>query len=379
MKILHLIQKSQLRGAEVFASQLSSHINRLGHEALIVYLFPGEGKLPFDGKKVALGANAKKRFFDIGAWRKLAEIIKDEKPDIVQANAGDTLKYAVFSRILCGWKQPIVFRNASTISLYIKSAIARKWNSFLFGFVTAIISVSEASKKDFSNTFPEYKYRLLTIPIGIEHNTNAQNRPQEKSAIKQAKSKAPVLVHVGGFSFEKNHKGLLNIFERVLQHIPSATLHLVGDGPLRKQTEEIVRLKELESKVTFYGFQSNALQYISDADVLMLPSIIEGMPGVILEAFYCKTPVVANDVGGIGEIVINEKTGRLVEMGDEAAFATGVINALNDNESNRRLIRNAHELVMSEYLNTHVARCFLEVYHSVLSGKQFTAVQVNNA
>lgn len=345
---------------------------------MIVYLFPGEAILPFDGKKIALGGNTKKRFFDIKAWRRLGQIIREEKPDIVQANAGDTLKYAVFSRLLCGWRQPVVFRNASTISLYIKSTIARKWNSIFFGFVTSIISVSEASKKDFSNTFPEYKNRLTTIPIGIEHKEGAQGL--EKNAGKNAgKTASPVLVHVGGFSFEKNHKGLLNIFEEVLQHIPSATLHLVGDGPLRKQTEEMVRLKGLEINVKFHGFQSNALQYIYDADVLLLPSIIEGMPGVVLEAFYCNTPVVAYNVGGIGEVVINDRTGRLIELGDEPAFAVGVINALHDNEINRRLIHHAHELVMLKYLNTHIAGRFLEVYQSVLSRKQSGMVQLKNA
>lgn len=378
MKILHLIQKSQLRGAEVFASQLSSHINRLGHEAVIVYLFAGEGVLPFNGKKIALEGNSKRRLFDIRAWKKLGKIIREEKPDIIQANSGDTLKYAVFSRILCGWQQPIVFRNASTISLYIKSRLARKWNSILFGFASKIISVSEASRKDFSALFPEYYDRLVTVPIGIEHTSQQPDAREQKDKANPVEP-SKFLVHVGGFSFEKNHQGLLNIFEKVLQHLPSAILHLVGDGPLKKQTEEIVRIKGLQSNVRFHGFRSNALEFIYSADVLLLPSIIEGMPGVILEAFYCKTPVVAYDVGGIGEVLINGKTGRLIQLHDESAFASAVVNTLNDNESNRVLIQNARELVMSAYLNKHITERFLEVYQSVLAKKHPGLIQLNNA
>jgi len=104
----------------MFASQLATHMNQQGHEAILVFVFPGTAALPFNGKMLHLDGNAKNRLWDVKAWKKLARIIQEEKPDIIQANAGDTLKYAAFSKMLYRWKQPIVFRNASTISLYIK-------------------------------------------------------------------------------------------------------------------------------------------------------------------------------------------------------------------------------------------------------------------
>ncbi|HUP11733.1 MAG TPA: glycosyltransferase, partial [Niastella sp.] len=109
----------------MFASQLSTHINEKGHKAIIVFVFPGSAPLPFSGETRHLNGSPKKRMWDVQAWRKLAQIIKAEKPDVIQANAGDTLKYAVLSKLYFKWKQPIVFRNASTISLYIKSAPAK--------------------------------------------------------------------------------------------------------------------------------------------------------------------------------------------------------------------------------------------------------------
>lgn len=361
MTILHLVQKPQLRGAEMFASQLATRLNENGHKAMLVFVFPGEAPLPFAGEKKHLNGSPAKRLWDIKAWRKLARIIKEEKPDIVQANAGDTLKYAVFSKLFFKWKQPIVFRNASTISLYIKTTPARILNGFFFRYASKIVSVSNTSATDFAKLFPQFKNRIVTVPIGIEE-TDFNNAGGENPL--QGASK-PVLVHVGGFTYEKNHVRLIEIFEEIRKKQVGASLHFVGSGPLKQQIEDLVKQKGLEQQVRFYGFRNDAMQFIKNADVLLLPSIIEGLPGVILEAFYCKTPVVAYDVGGIGEVVINDKTGRLVQKDDEKAFVEHVLEALNNTPGNGQLVQNAWQLVMSEYLNTGIAKKFVEVYNSI--------------
>ena len=104
LKILQLIQKQQLRGAEIFASQLSAHLSEKGNTVILVNLFGGDAALPFDGQTTTLNGNQKARLHDVAGWRKLAQIIRDENPDVIQANAGDTLKYAVFSKIFFRWK-----------------------------------------------------------------------------------------------------------------------------------------------------------------------------------------------------------------------------------------------------------------------------------
>jgi len=361
LTILQLVQKPQLRGAEMFASQLSTHINEKGDKAILVFVFPGQAPLPFTGETRHLNGSPKKRMWDIKAWRNLARIIKEEKPDVVQANAGDTLKYAVLSKLFFKWKQPIVFRNASTISLYIKTTPAKLLNGFFFKYASRIVSVSRTSATDFAKLFPQFKERIVTVPIGIEE---AALNDAEKENVLSGASK-PVLVHVGGFSFEKNHVRLIEIFEDIRKKQPAASLHFVGSGPLQAQIEELVKQKRLQQQIHFYGFRNDAMQFIKNADALLLPSIIEGLPGVILEAFYCKTPVVAYNVGGIGEVVINNKTGYLVPKGNEDAFVNNVLQAVEKTPENEQMIQNAWQLVMNEYLNTRIAAKFLEVYNSI--------------
>ena len=259
--------------------------------------------MPWKGEIESLDASSNFRFFDFRAWKKLNKIIKEFKPDVLQANAGDTLKYAVFSKKIFGWQTPIIFRNASEVGRYLKSNHQKKINSFFYKNVAAVASVSHASQSDLVYHFPFLKNKTEVIPIGLEEECipNSFTFPENKKNI----------IHVGGFSFEKNHQGLIRIFNQIQSKEQNIMLHLVGDGPLRESIEKEVMAKNLQSKIKFYGFVDNALPMIAEADVLILPSIIEGLPGVLLEAMYSKTPVVAYDVGGISEIV-NSNTGILI-------------------------------------------------------------------
>lgn len=340
----------------MFASQLGNHLISLGHEVILVFVFPGNATLPFKGQIFHLSGKPSRRMFDISAWKNLASIIASEKPDIVQANAGDTLKYAVSSKLLFRWKQPIVFRNASTISLYIKSKPAQLLHGMYFRHAAKVISVSNTSARDFIQLYPSLQSKVITIPIGIEE--------PDLMNIKKPTPPPFRLIHVGGFSFEKNHSGLISIFGKLIAKGIDARLELVGDGVLMDAVRTQVATAGLADRVTYYGYRKNAMELIAGADVLLLPSIIEGLPGVILEAFYCKTPVVAYNTGGISEIVKNNNTGYLVTKNDEEGFVHAIEQALIQNNT---LTSNAWHLVKQEYTNTGIAKRFAECYQLLLS------------
>jgi L-malate glycosyltransferase len=223
--------------------------------------------------------------------------------------------------------------------------------------------VSETSASDFATLFPQFSKRIVTIPIGIEEPDLAAIPKPLPAAGRPVK-----IIHVGGFSFEKNHRGLISIFEKLVGSGVRATLEMVGNGPLKQEMEELVSHKGLSDKVTFHGFRNNAMELIRQADVLVLPSIIEGLPGVILEAFYCRTPVVANRVGGIGEIVINNETGFLVEKNDEEGFVTAIKAAAAAQQS--PMVGKAYDLVTTSYLNTGIAEKFIAAYTRLLASSK---------
>lgn len=358
MVIFQLIQKFQLRGAEMFAAQLSTHLTELGHQVFLISLFHGQSDLPFSGEKISLNRPITKRWKDFKGWQELDKLIQKHQPDVIQCNAGDTLKFAVLSKNIYRWKQPIIARNASMVSLYIKNPITKWINQKLYQNTTLIISVSENSKKDLNALFPETTSKTMVIPVGIEIN------PLQEAEWKGGKAAQRHIIHVGGFSFEKNHGRLLVIFQQFLSLQPDSHLHLLGEGPKKKAIEQLAVEMNLQDKITFYGWVSNPMDYIAKADVLVLPSIIEGLPGVILEAMYCKVPVVAYNVGGISEVIDNLTTGYLVSKNEESIFVAEMQKVLTEN--NEALLHNAFHLVNEKYNNVEIAKQFEAVYFNTI-------------
>lgn len=356
MKILQIIQQPQLRGAEIFASQLAEALTKKEHQVDVLFIFGSAHAMPFAVNYFFLHAQKNKRWLQFSAYKRLAQLIKNNKYDIVQANAGDTVKYAAISKALFGWKTPLVIRNASTISRYIKRWLVKLLNGWFYGQAQAVVSVSHATAKDFENLFPAWRGRVQVIPIGVV--------PKVLDAAKP--SSPPCVLHIGGFSFEKNHAALLRIFRQVAVQVPNVKLVLVGDGPLMPSIQQLAHDLQLSSSVTFTGASAQVDAYFAKASVVVLPSIIEGLPAVILEAQYAGVPVVAYDVGGIAEIMENNKTGKLIPLHNEDAFAEAVVDILGNNTAANQWVQAARKQVESEFLLPILADKFVKIYKELL-------------
>jgi glycosyltransferase involved in cell wall biosynthesis len=357
MRILQLIQKKQLRGAEMFASQLSNELMKKGHEVRVMALHDGDADLPFE--QVEILGKKRPLFFLLNKIAALNKVVKTWKPDIIQTNAGDTTRIAVLSKIIFGCDVPIVMRNASTISQYMGSGFKKKYYQFLVDKVDAVASVSQVSKDDFIMQFPNATQKVHLLPIGI----NPSLFEDAVSPVGLGK----YILHVGGFTFEKNHTGLLNIFEKVLHQLPDAKLVCAGDGPLFTQIKDEVKKRNLEKQVLLLGKRNDVTSLLKGAKMLVLPSIIEGLPGTILEAMYAKVPVIAYNTGGIGQVV-NESTGWLIEKGNDDKFANAICELWNSNTNDlQTVLENAHQLVKKEYTNKQIAEGFEKLYSQFIN------------
>ena len=162
MKIIQLITRPQRRGAEIFACQLAQKLQEKGHEVWVISIYGGNAHLPFEGLLLSLDANLKWRGFDPKVWKKLNGYIREFQPDLIQANASETLKVAALSKRFFGWKTPLIYRNANQISRFLDSRIKLVLNRWLMAQVDAVISVSEATLQDFRTMFTVAKQ--ITIP-----------------------------------------------------------------------------------------------------------------------------------------------------------------------------------------------------------------------
>src|SRR5438105_7495336 len=145
--------------------------------------------------------------------------------------------------------------------------------------------------------------------------TDYQRHPVPDLRRELAPRDEPLLVHVSNFRPVKRPVDCVEIFARVLQKA-RARLVMVGDGSERSLAEHRARCLGIYEHCSFVGKQAKIVDYLSAADVLLLPSEQESFGLAALEAMACEVPVVASRVGGVPEVVTDGETGFLSEVGD---------------------------------------------------------------
>lgn len=140
---------------------------------------------------------------------------------------------------------------------------------------------------------------------------------------------APIVVAAGRLSAEKGHRFLVEALAK-LKHDPQPHLVVLGEGREREPLTKLARVLGVENRLHLAGFRRDVLASLRAADVVVNPSLTEGLPNVVLEAQALAIPVVATNVGGVSEILDGERTGWLVAPGDPEALAAAIRDALAD-------------------------------------------------
>ncbi len=141
-----------------------------------------------------------------------------------------------------------------------------------------------------------------------------------------------VIVHVSNFRPVKNATQVVEVFHRLRQDDLPVRLLLVGDGPDRASAERRARELGVYDDIRFLGKQDPVEEILSIADVFLMPSGSETFGLAALEAMACEVPVVASDIGGLPELVINGETGFLCPLNDIDAFTERTRQLLTDDE-----------------------------------------------
>lgn len=355
MKILLLIHKPQARGQEIFASLLGNQLMESGFQVLMVSIYSGNFELPFKGRQIHLNLNTSLESFSPKAWKKFADVIGSFQPQIIQANGGDTLKFVVMTRLLFVDSSKLIFNNGGVLSYYLDSIWKKQFYKFLLSKIDAAVSVSQFSFQDLSQYLPKICPQVQ-IPIGVEESELANDSKDYSSQI---------FIHIGGFSIEKNHNQLIMIFSEYLKHHPSAQLWMIGDGPLREEIETIAKGISIHA-FQFLGALSDPWKLVPKKAILLLPSQIEGMPSVILEAILAKVQVIAYGVGGIPEIAKNAPSCRLVPPNNSAAFLKEMfdISSTSSNEIDQ-VLEYSKASILEKYALEKVSNDFSQFYKSL--------------
>lgn len=162
----------------------------------------------------------------------------------------------------------------------------------------------------------------------------------------------------------KGHCYLLEAF-RIIGSLLNARLYVFGEGPLEDEYRRFSAAAGLANGVRFMGFKRNVRAYLTSLDVLVMPSLHEGLPYTLLEAMYSKVPVIASRVGGLAEAIEDGVTGILVPPADPSALAASIERLYRDPRLRDSLAKNAFAKACERFLVDSMTTSYIEIYEAI--------------
>ena len=244
---------------------------------------------------------------------------------------------------------------------------------FVSHYVDRIIAVSEAAAHFLveAKGIPEQK--ITVIPNGRNLRTFTPSNPQHGTAIRRQlriPETAPLLGVVGRLEAQKGHCFLLEALPLILAEFPDTRLLLVGEGRLQSALEAQVEQLGVRDAVIFAGFQRDVPSYIDVMDVMILPSLHEGMPLTAIEAAAMAKPMVATAVDGTVEVVQHGITGLLVPPAMSAPLAEAILTLLRQPELTQQYGRAARERALKQFDRQRQVTDTEHLYLATVSGRK---------
>ncbi|MBI4225887.1 glycosyltransferase [Candidatus Roizmanbacteria bacterium] len=181
-----------------------------------------------------------------------------------------------------------------------KNKFIRKLHFLLHAIILkqtdVILAVGEGVKNELMREFSLEQTKLKIYypsidPLLLDKLIKQSLSQQEKNIFKKNR----VIVTVGALTPVKNHELLIKAFQRLLNKIKNAVLLIIGEGSQKRKLTKLVRSLNLTGRVFLLGEKTNPYNYLLKSDVFILSSKFEGFPHVLLEALYCKVPIIALD------------------------------------------------------------------------------------
>lgn len=165
------------------------------------------------------------------------------------------------------------------------------------------------------------------------------------------RSTRPTVVTIGRLVRHKRIDKIIEAISVIKMKYPDVEFQIIGEGPEKENLEELTRELGVERNVKFYGGveHSKVIELIQNADILVLNSIYEGLPHVVIEGMACRTPVIATNIKGTDEVVKDGETGLLVSPNNNEELKDKIIQLLSDEELRERLVENAYKSVEERF------------------------------
>ena len=228
-----------------------------------------------------------------------------------------------------------------------------------------IIAVSENIKRVLLKAgVPEER---ITVVRSATNLSRFEGLPTKEEARRRLgiPSEAKVVVSVGYLQPRKGQGFLIRAVPSILREVPEALFLIVGEGPLKERLSKLARKLGVGGRVKFLGWREDVPLILSASDLLVHTALLEGIPGVAMEAGAVGLPVVAFRAGGAPEVVVHRRTGLLVKPGDVSGLARAVALLLKDGGKREDMGKAARERVKQEFSAARMVEGNIEVYKKV--------------
>ena len=367
MKILYISQwfSSSGGGGEVLFIEFASEMAKRGHSVhVLTHKDSSRAGLKFDNiyiheVKPGLSSFPPSYFQNIGfilnaTWIGL-RIIKNYQIDLIHCNNFSPIIVGTLLSKLCN--KPLI----KTVHV-VFAATSKYWSNWS----------KQTNVSRFSSIIgPLFEKLTIRLPADIIHTVSKTTKENlvrfgarskiilvpnivnlsSYDKLNLKKSYGDYILFIGRLVFNKNLNVLIESFVKVVQKVPNAKLIVVGTGPMLQIWKKMVRDLELKDRIIFTGYvgENEKMDLTANTSAFVLPSINEGMPTVVLEAFAMSTPVIVSDIQSHREIVDDGVDGFLIPLDDKQKWAEKIIYILTNREVCKKMGCNGRAKVEKQF------------------------------
>jgi glycosyltransferase involved in cell wall biosynthesis len=369
MRVLHVVSRSQRRGAELVALELADELDRLGHRNRVVALGPA-----FDGRRepglVPLGASRGQGPPDLvaGAWR-LRRLLAAAPADVVLAHGGWAAQVVALAVPFGG--PVLIWQRILGFPAKIWGPVRRRWWATVARRCDAVVALTP----DLGDEVRRLGYRGQVWVIPNFRNPGrfcdldrdqAGTRLRAEVGVADA---APLIGFVGHLVRQKRPDRALEVVARLRSQGCTVHLVLAGTGPLRTELEARAQGLGLDGAVTFLGQRDDIERVLGGVDLVLLTSEAEGIPGVAIEALMAGCPIVTVPVGGVAEVVEHGVTGLVLDDDRPAVMAEAVARLLGNADTLAAMSRESRSRA-DRFSATAAAAVYAERFRAALAGRR---------
>ena len=386
MRILHIITRLIVGGAQQNTITSCNAQHLAGNKVCLVYgpIYGPEGSLLPEAQKSGaqiMELAALRRpvlpLHDWFAYRSLRKIIRQFKPDVVHTHSS---KAGIVGRA-AAWAESVPavihtvhglpFHNRQINLVYDSYVFLERWAARR---CHKILGVTQAMCDTFLAHGIGKAGMFEMVPSGMDISHYAP-QPQARKTIREKyhiAPDAPVVGLLGRLDPLKGQDDLLDIAPELVRQFPGLKLMFVGGGWHRKHLEQRIQKEGLESVVIFTGLvqPSEVSQYLAAMDVNTLPSYQEGQPRTLVQSLLSGCVIVGYDAGGIPEVCLDGKTGRLAAVGNRSELCDAIASLLKNPEERQRMIQYGQDYIRSRFDHRYMIQRLDEIYRQVLDSNK---------